>query len=329
MSHAQTLNPAAARRALPAIGLLPAAIVIIAVALAFIEPRFLSGQNMLNLLRGAALLMIVAIGQMLVLISRGFDLSVGAIMALASVVSASVMASLGKNLPPELVTLLGIAAGLGAGLLVGLVNGLCVAVLRIAPFMATLATASITAGLALLLTNGIPIYGLPKSFIAIGRESWLGLPAAVYAALLVVGLTAWVQRHTALGVHLYAIGGNPHAARVSGLAVLRCQIGVYMASGLLAALAALLLTAQLGSGQGSLGDGMALKSIGAAVIAGVSLHGGVGKAHRVALGALFMLLLNNTMDLLRIESKAQTIVMGLFVVLVVAMDAYRKKGNSA
>lgn len=326
MSHG--FNPVAFRRTLPAEGLLPAAIIIIAVTLAFIEPRFLSGQNLLNLLRGAALLMIVSIGQMLVLTSRGFDLSVGAIMALASVVSASAMVSLGTTLSPEIVTLLGIGAGLGAGLLVGLVNGLCVAVLGIAPFMVTLATASITAGLALLLTNGIPIYGVPKSFIVIGRESWLGLPAAVYAALLVVGVTAWMQRYTSLGIHLYAIGGNPHAARVSGIPVLRGQIGVYMASGLLAALAALLLTAQLGSGQGSLGDGIALKSIGAAVIAGVSLHGGVGKAHRVALGALFMLLLNNTMDLLRVESKAQTIVMGLFIVLVVAMDSYRKKGNS-
>lgn len=327
MSLTQTLPDG--KRLLPAVGLLPAAILIIAVVLTFIEPRFLSGQNMLNLLRGASLLMIVAIGQMLVLIARGFDLSVGATMALTSVVSASVMAGLGKTLPPELVSLLGILAGLGAGLLVGLCNGLCVAVLRIAPFMATLATASIIGGLALLLTNGIPIYGLPKAFITIGRASWLGLPAAVYVALLVVGLMAWIQRATALGVHLYAIGGNPYAARVSGLSVLRNQIGVYMASGLLAALAALLLTAQLGSGQGSLGDGIALKSIGAAVIAGVSLHGGVGKAHRVALGALFMLLLNNAMDLLRIESKAQTIVMGLFIVLVVAMDVYRKKGKTA
>jgi len=314
---------------LASIGLLPAAIVVIAVVLAYIEPRFLSGQNLLNVLRGAALLMIVAVGQMLVLISRGFDLSVGAVMALASVVSASTMAALGESLSPGMTSLLGILAGLGAGLLVGLCNGFCVAVLRITPFMVTLATASISGGVALLLTNGIPIYGLPKAFIALGRGSWLGLPAAVYAAAIVVALTIYIQRRTALGVHLYAIGGNPHAARVSGLPVLRAQIGVYVASSLLAALAALLLTAQLGSGQGSLGEGMALKSIGAAVIAGVSLQGGVGLAHRVAVGALFMLLLNNAMDLLRIESKAQTIVMGLFIVLVVAVDAYRAKGKSA
>ncbi|MGO3740957.1 ABC transporter permease [Kerstersia sp.] len=311
-------------RRVAALDLLPVAMVLVAVALALAEPRFLSGQNLLNLLRGAALLMIVSIGQMLVLVSRGFDLSVGAVMALVSVVSASVMVHASAALGPQAGVLLGVLAGLGAGALVGLVNGLCVAWLGIAPFMVTLATASMAGGLALLLTNGIPVYGLPEGFVEWGRSLWLGVPAAVYLAALAIGLVAWVQGRTVLGVHLYAVGGNTQAARVSGLPVRRCQVLVYVACALLAAVASLLLTAQLGSGQGSLEDTIALQSIGAAVIAGVSLQGGVGKAARVALGALFLLLLNNAMDLLRIHSKAQAIVMGIFIVLVVALEEFRK-----
>lgn len=307
------------------IGLLPTAMLILVIGLTLLEPRFWDGQNLLNVLRGGALLFIVAAGQMLVLIARGFDLSVGAVMALTSVVSTSVMVALTGTMGDGSIIVLGVLAGVGTGVIVGICNGICVAVLGITPFMVTLAMASIVTGVALLLTNGIPIYGFPAGFTTWGRTSWIGLPPAVYGAFVIGALLFAIQRYTPLGMHLYAIGGNTHASNLSGLHVKKYQVLVYVASAVLASLASLLLTAQLGSGQGSIGNAVALQSIGAAVIAGVSLQGGVGKVEQVALGALFLLVLNNAMDLLRIESKTQAIVMGLFIIVVVALDEYKKK----
>jgi ribose transport system permease protein len=308
------------------IGLLPLTLVLLAAALAIAEPRFLAGQNLVNIVRGAALLLIVASGQMLVLVVRGMDLSVGATMALTSVVSALAMTHLPAGTAPAAATAAGIAAGLAVGVVVGVCNGLAVAVLGITPFMVTLATTSIVSGLALMLTNGIPIYGLPEGFVSgLGRSLWLGLPPAVWIALVVLLATAVMQRFTALGTRLYAVGGNPQACRVSGLQVRAYLVLAYVLCAVAASVASLLLTAQIGSGQGSVGETLALQSIGAAVIAGVSLHGGVGRAEMVALGSLFLLLLNNAMDLLHVESKTQSIVMGLFIVLVVALDEWKKR----
>lgn len=313
-------------RRLLGVGLLPVTLLLLSIALAVAQPRFLGGQNLINIVRGAALLLIVASGQMLVLIVRGMDLSVGATMALTSVVSALVMTHLPAGTAPALATTAGIGAGLGVGLLVGACNGFAVALLGITPFMVTLATTSVVGGLALMLTNGIPIYGLPAGFVAgLGRSLWLELPPAVWVAAIVLLATALMQRFTALGTRLYAVGGNPQACRASGLEVRAYLVLAYVLCAVAASLASLLLTAQIGSGQGSVGDTLALQSIGAAVIAGVSLHGGVGRVEMVALGSLFLLLLNNAMDLLRIESKAQSIVMGLFIILVVALDEWKKR----
>lgn len=309
-----------------AIGLLPVTLVLLAAILAATEPRFLAAQNLVNIVRGAALLLIVASGQMLVLVVRGMDLSIGSTMALTSVVSALVMTHLPAGTPSAAATAAGIAAGLAVGLVVGACNGWAVAVLGITPFMVTLATTSIVGGLALMLTNGIPIYGLPDAFVnGLGRNPWLGLPPAVWIAVLVLVATAVMQRFTALGTRLYAVGGNPQACRVSGLNVRAHLVLAYVLCALAASAASLLLTAQIGSGQGSVGETLALQSIGAAVIAGVSLHGGVGRAEMVALGSLFLLLVNNAMDLLHVESKTQSIVMGLFIVLVVALDEWKKR----
>jgi len=309
-------------------GLLPLALVLLSFGLALSEPRFLSAQNLINVLRGGALLMIVACGQMIVLIVRGMDLSIGSTMALTSVTSATVMIRLAQTVGPVGAIAAGIAAGLVVGLLVGLCNGIAVAVFELTPFMVTLAMASIIGGVALTQTNGIPIYGLPDGFVtAWGRSTWLGVPPTVWAAAFVV-LAVWiVQRFTVLGLRIHAVGGSPQASRVSGVNVRLHIVLAYVLCGMTASLASLLLTAQIGSGQGSVGDTLALQSIGAAVIAGVSLHGGIGRVQRVALGSLFLLLLNNAMDLLRIESKAQAIVMGVLIVAVVALDEFKKKGQ--
>src|SRR5262249_31738763 len=244
-----------------------------------------------NILRNASFLAIVACGQALVIVAGGFDLSVGAVVALASVVMAKTMAATAHALPGQtaLIIACGVAAGLGSGLAVGLINGLCVAKLKVSGFVVTLGTMSATAGVGLMITSGIPVYGMPDVFVkGFGRAQLFGLPTAVYIALAVILVMVFVQRRTLFGRYVYAIGGNVEAAIVSGVSIQRHVVGTYAVSGLLAALTGILLTAQVGSGQASFGgDRMMLQSIAAAVIGGVSLRGGIGRIEIVAVSALF------------------------------------------
>jgi ribose transport system permease protein len=312
-----------------AIGLLPILLILLIAALAIFEPRFLGVFNVFNVLRSTSFLAILAAGQMLVLIVGGFDLSVGAVIALASTVTAKVMAALMMTMPDQvwLVILLGVVAGIACGSGIGLINGLCVAFLRISPFMVTLGTLSIASGIALLLTNGIPVYGMPDEFVkGFGRALWLGLPTTVYVALALIVLVWIIQNHTVLGRYIYAIGGNLQAAMVSGVPTKTYLVLTYSLCGTLAAITGVLLTARLGSGQATLGGNiMMLQSIAAAVIAGVSLRGGIGRVEMVALGALFLSIVTNAMNLVRIDSKIQTIVLGVIVILAVALDEFGRR----
>lgn len=319
-------------RAMAAIGLLPVLLVLTVALLSVFQPNFLGVFNLFNVLRTASFLAIVAAGQMLVLVVGGFDLSVGAVVALASAVTAKIMAALFIAMPdaPGLAILCGVVAGIGCGLAIGLANGLIVAFLRISPFMVTLGTLSIASGVALLLTNGIPIYGMPDPFVKdFGRALWLGLPTTLYVALALV-LAVWaLQNFTILGRHLHAIGGNLHAAQVSGVATRTSLVIAYTLCGMLAATTGVLLTARVGSGQATLGGNiMMLQSIAAAVIAGVSLRGGIGRVELVALGALFLSIITNAMNLIRVDSKIQTIILGIIIVLAVAMDELTRKRSA-
>ena len=303
-------------------------LVVLVIALALFVPRFFTLQNIFNVLRSSSYLVILSAGQMIVLIVGGFDLSVGAVVPLASVVSALVMVGAKDVLPDQTaaIVLLGLLAGVGSGLAVGLVNGLCVAFLRVSPFIVTLGTMSIATGVALLLTNGIPVYGMPKPYVdGLGRGLWLQLPTAVYLGAAVVAVVWFMQNFTRMGRYLYAIGGNLQAATVSGIRTKTYLILAYAACSILAAISGLALTAQIGSGQAVINGQLTLESIAAAVIAGVSLKGGVGRVEVVTLAAFFLLILTDAMDLLRIDPRIQTIFLGGVVVLAVAMDEMAKR----
>lgn len=311
------------RRTLLAVGLLPLLTILLVVAIGLIEPRFFNQLNFFNIVRNAAFLMIAACGQMLVLIVGGFDLSVGAVAALASVATALVMAAAASAQPESVLVpiLQGVAAGLACGVAFGLINGLCVAFLRVSPFMVTLGTLSVASGIALYVTTGIPVYGMPDAFTrGFGRAVLLGLPLSFWIALAIVTVVWIAQRRTKLGRYLYAIGGNPHAARVSGVPVRLYLVLAYTFCSLLAALTGVLLTARVGSGQATVGTTLMLESIAAAVIGGVSLRGGVGRAPMVALAALFLSVIGNGMNLLRIDSKLQPVVMGVVLIVSVALE---------
>lgn len=304
-------------------GVMPALFVLLIVVLVATQPYFLAGTNVINVLRNASFLIIVASGQMLVLIVGGFDLSIGAVIALTSVVSATVMAGL-----PDagvhgafVISTLGVLAGLGSGLAVGLANAFAVTILRVPPFMATLGTMSVANGIGLLLTNGIPVYGMPDRYVAImGRAIFLGLPIALYAAAIVVAVL-WVMLNlTRIGRYIYASGGNLQAALVSGINTRAMLVLAYVLSSLFAALTGLLLTAEIGSGQATTGESLMLESLAAAVLGGVSLRGGIGRVELVAVGALFLLTLTNAMDLMHVDTRLQLIVLGVVLALAASTE---------
>lgn len=328
--HATTigLGRSIARR----IGFLPALLVAVVVAMSAIDPQFYGVGNILNILRNASFLAIVACGQALVIIAGGFDLSVGAVVALSSVVTAKAMAAASIAFPGNTAVIIatGVAAGLGCGVVVGLVNGLCVAKLKVSGFVVTLGTMSATAGVGLMITNGIPVYGMPDAFVkGFGRAQAFGLPTAVYIALAVVLAMIFVQRRTLFGRYVYAIGGNVDAAVVSGVSIQRHIIGTYVVSSVLAALTGILLTAQVGSGQASFGgDRIMLQSIAAVVIGGVSLRGGVGRVEIVTVSALFLIILGNALNLLHINSRLQPVFLGVIMVAAVALDELSRRRTS-
>jgi len=314
------------------IGFLPALLVALVAGMSAIDAQFYGIINILNILRNASFLAIVACGQALVIIAGGFDLSVGAVVALASVVTAKTMAAVAAILPGNNAVIIasGVAAGLGCGLAVGLVNGFCVAKLKVSGFVVTLGTMSATAGVGLMITSGIPVYGMPDVFVkGFGRAQVFGLPTAVYVAVAVVLVMMFAQQRTLFGRYVYAIGGNVDAAVVSGVLIQRHIVGTYVVSSVLAALTGILLTAQVGSGQASFGgDRMMLQSIAAAVIGGVSLRGGVGRVEIVTISALFLTILGNALNLLHIDSRLQPVFLGVIMVAAVALDELSQRRKS-
>jgi len=307
------------------VGLIPFLLVLIVIGMSLFEPRFYGLSNVFNILRNTSFLAIMACGQMLVMIVGGMDLSVGAAAALTSVVAAKVMAGAteGLGVDPGLAVALGVGISLASAGAVGLLNGLCSALLRVPSLIVTLGTLSIVSGVTLIMTSGIPVYGLPQGFITgFGRALWWGLPAPVYVAVAMVAAVWLVQRKTVLGTHIYAIGGNPLAALVSGIPATFYIVLTFVLCALLAGVTGLLITAQMGSGQTNLGgDRLMLLSIAAAVIGGTSLRGGIGRAEIVGLSALFLSTLTNALNLLRIDSKKELVVLGLVVVVAVAIDS--------
>ncbi len=313
------------------IDILPILICLIVIFLFFgiYEPKFLSGSNMVNIFRNSSYLIIVAIGQMLVLIMQGFDLSVGSVMALSSITTAITMVEVGKVYPEHLFLIMfcGIVAALIVGSLVGIVNGVCVAFLRVPAFMVTVATSSISTGIALSITTGVPIYGMPDEFTrGLAQLKLLNLPIIIFIAFFIVIILWFIMNWTKLGKYFYAVGGNEFASHVSGIRTRSYIVLAFIMSSFLSAIAGVLLTARVGSGEGTMGGNYVMDSIAAAVLGGVSLRGGTGKVGFVVIGALFLTIVTNGMNLIRVDSKIQTIVVGIVLIIAVALDGIKNKG---
>jgi len=314
------------------LGVLPFLLLIAIVVFTAISDNFLSGRNLLNVVRQSSYLMLVAVGQMFALLTGGFDLSVGTIVALTSVVGATAMAAAFSMMPDAvwLAITLGVIAGIAAGLFIGAINGFGVAVFGVSPFMMTLGMSSVGFGVALYMTGGTPVYGMPQEFGNVfGFGTVFGVPAPIFVALLVIAGAYVLVNRTRLGRYFYAVGGNVKAASLSGISTRLTLFLAYLICGGIAAISGMLLTARLDSGEANIGSAMPLESIAACVIAGVSLRGGVGRLENVVLGALFIGLVQNGMNLARIESYLQTVVIGALLIIAVVADQMRLRMSAS
>jgi len=314
------------KQAFVRLGVLPFLVVLALIIFTALSDNFLTMRNLTNVVRQSVYLMIVSLGQMLALLTGGFDLSVGTILALTSVVGAMAMAATYAALPemPMLAIAVGAAVGIAAGTAVGLCNGIGVSVFGVSPFIMTLGMSSVGFGIALYLTSGMPVYGMPVEFGDIfGFGVLLGIPVPIWVAAVLVLVTYIVLNWTPLGRYFYAVGGNPKAAELSGVNTRKTLFITYVLVGLLASIGGMLLTARLDTGEANIGASMPLESIAACVIAGVSLRGGLGRVENVVLGALFIVLVQNGMNLARIESYLQVVVLGALLILAVIADQIR------
>jgi ribose transport system permease protein len=309
---------------------LPLIILVLICGIGLAEPRFLTARNLSNVLTQCSYLAVVAIAQMIVMISRGVDLSIGSTISVSSVAAAMAMTTLGLPGGEGTAILAGLAAGLGCGVAAGLVNGMAVTRLGINPVITTLATYYICNGFASILSGGRPIFDVPLGFSGLLYDGTvLGIKAPILITAAVSLAAHFILTRTVYGRNLFILGGNPRAAVVAGIPV-RYRITVaYVMAGTLAALCALMLTARTGSGEPSMGTNLMLPSIAAAVVGGVSLRGGIGSVWRVLAGALFITILTNGMNLLRVNGYFQDIILGICIVLSVYLEmrlsAARKK----
>lgn len=313
------------------------ALILLGTYLSIATPRFLTLGNLENIVRQSSVNTILAIGQTVVILSAGIDLSVGAMTALAASVSAVMMTSqieiAGLVIGP-VNAWVGFALALIVGTLAGFVNGIIITRGRIPDFIATLGTLATYRGIALLVTGGLPVPShlsvteggaLPDELIWLGSGSIFGIPVAGVVALLVFAAAWYILRYTALGRAIYAVGGNREAARVSGINIERTKIAVYTLSGLAAGIGALVLTGRLNSANALMAQGQELDSIAAVVIGGTNLFGGEGGATGSLIGALIMGVLGNGLNLLNVGSFWQRVVQGLVIVLVVIFDQWRRR----
>ncbi len=288
-------------------------IALIIIVMASLNPFFFSLSNFRAISIGMAPTAVIVIGMAILLASGGFDLSVGSVMALSSTVVAMLLLA-GASIP------IAILCGLVLGGFAGLINGLLITMLGINPLIATLGTMSIARGIALVLTEGFSVSNLPTAFEWIGKASFAGLPAIVILTIVLVIIFDLAVRHTRFFRQVYFIGANEKAAMLSGIHVSRVRIIAYVLTGVLAALAGVLLASRLMSGTPTAGAGIELQVLAAAVIGGASLRGGEGTILGAFLGVVFVALINNAMTMLAVSIYWQMIVIGGVLVIAVALD---------
>ena len=293
-------------------------LLLLCIVLSLISPNFLTVDNGLSVLRQGAALFLVAIGMTYCIISGGIDLSVGSVMALSGCVGALLMAS-GVNWVFACLT------GVVLAVLLGWAMGFCIAQFQLQAFIVSLVVMVSARGMALVLTNGTPVFGFPDQFRFLGTGFVFGFPFPVIVALGFFVVASFVLRRTRFGVNVYAVGGNLEAAHFSGISVARTLWGVYAISGFLSGCAGILMTSRLNSGQPILGEGIELDAIAAVVIGGTAMSGGQGGLLGTAIGTLIIIILRNGLNLLAVSAFWQKVVIGLVILVAVLVDRFRHR----
>jgi len=293
------------------------AILIETVVFAALAPQFLSLDNFVNIAISIAVIGILAVGMTLVILTGGIDLSIGSVAALAGVAAAIISLKFGVAA--------GFAAALGVGIVCGIFNGVFVAYFRVPPFVVTLAVLTIARGLAFILSEGRSIGNLPDDFSRLGKEFVFGVPVSVLLMLATFAAGWFVLKHTTFGRYVYAVGANREATFLAGVNVKSVTFRVYLLNGLLVGLAAIVLASRLGAGVPNAGLQYELDVIAAVVVGGTSLSGGRGSVVQTLLGAIFIGILNNGLNLRGTDPYLQKIWLGVVILLAVLFDRTNKR----
>ncbi|QIB70150.1 ribose ABC transporter permease [Aminipila butyrica] len=296
-------------------------LLILVLAMSLLSDKFFTWRNLLTVLRQTSINAVIATGMTFAILIGGIDLSVGSVLAICGAIAASLIAS-GTDL------VLTILITLFLGLAIGVVNGLLISKGRLQPFIATLGTMTLLRGATLVYTQGRPIgtSGGADSVIfgKIGSGYIMGLPIPIYIMIVVFIIAYYILRHLRTGRYIYALGSNEEATVYSGIKTDKVKLFVYGASGMLAALAGILVTARLGSAQPTAGAGYELDAIAAVVLGGTSMAGGVGTIGGTAIGALIIGILNNALNLLQVPSYYQDVAKGAVILFAVLLDRKQK-----
>ena len=295
-------------------------LIVLIVIMSFANNAFLTPRNLLNVAKQTSITAIIGVGMTFVLIIGGIDLSVGSVMALAGTLAAATAVA-DKGIPIAVTILVGIAIGSACGLL----NGLGVAYIGFPPFIMTLGMMTIARGSAMVYTNGTPIFGLSDTFNKMTSSTLLGIPSLVYYMLVVFILGYIILNKTVFGRRVYAIGGNIEAARLSGVSVSKLTVLVYTISGFLSGLAGILICSRITSGNATVAEGYEMNAISSAVIGGVSMSGGSGSVVGTIIGALILTIIQNSFDIMGINSFYQDVIKGIIILLAVFLDIRGKK----
>lgn len=291
-------------------------LVAIIVLTAIGNPRFLSLNNLMNILFQVSALGIVAFGQTILLIAAGLDLSVGAMLSVSGLACALTIATTG-SVP------LGVLSGLACGTLIGCINGLLVATNRATPFIVTLGMMTFLQGVAIIISGGSPVNGTGALFDVLGLGALAGIPSPVYVMATALVVMFIVLRKSVLGRYAFALGGNEEAARLSGIPVRRIKVALYSLNGLIVGVAAVVLTGILDSALPNMGTGYELRAIAAVVIGGTPLIGGRGTVLGTLGGVLLLGLVSNSMNLLGVGANYQSAVLGLIITAAVLLQRSR------
>lgn len=330
MSNLDTLKKSASKNSIYIV------LIVLVVAVTIASPNFLSVSNLINLFTTESLKGILALGVAFAILSKGIDLSVGSIVALSAVVSASLIQDPayasqlfpGLDMPVALGVPVSVLAGVLAGTIFGVINGALIAYTKIPPFIATLGSMVVARGLAMYYTNAYPVPMLKPQFKAIGQGNVVGIPHLVLILVIFIVVAWFFLNQTRFGKNIYAIGGNEVAARVAGIKVEKNLIMIYTWSAFCAAVAGVLLASRTGSGVATLGVSYELDAIAAATIGGVSHSGGVGRIGGIVAGILILGVVNNGLLILGVSPYIQQIVKGVIIVAAVVFDM-RKNAKPA